>query len=164
MTPIVPCLWFADEAEEAARYYCAIFPRSRITAVSRYGEAGREIHRRPPGSVLTVAFELDRQPFTALNAGPRFKFNEAVSLQVMCETQAEIDHFWERLGAGGDPAARQCGWLKDRYGLSWQVVPKMLAPLLLDPSRPGSQAAFAAVMDMEKLDIAALERAAASKA
>jgi predicted 3-demethylubiquinone-9 3-methyltransferase (glyoxalase superfamily) len=159
MTPIVPCLWFDDQAEEAARFYCAIFPNSRITSVSRYGEAGKEVHGRPAGSVLTVAFELDGQPFTALNGGPLFKFNEAVSLQAMCDTQADIDRYWAKLGEGGDPRAQQCGWLKDRYGVSWQVVPKMLPELLKDPTSPGSQRVFAAVMDMKKLDIAALERA-----
>src|SRR5689334_10059287 len=122
-TRITPCLWFAEEAEAAAGFYTGIFPNSRVTAVSRYTEAGFEVHHRPAGSVMTVAFELDGQPFTALNGGPVFTFNEAVSLQVSCSDQAEIDYYWEQLGAGGDPKAQQCGWLKDRYGLSWQVVP-----------------------------------------
>lgn len=156
---IVPCLWFASEAEEAAHFYVSVFPRSKITEVSRYGEAGQEVHGQKPGTVLTVAFELDGQSFTALNGGPVFKFNEAVSLQIMCDDQQEVDHFWSRLGAGGDPAAQQCGWLKDRFGLSWQVVPKALIDMITAPDKEKSQRAFAAMMQMKKLDIAALERA-----
>ena len=114
---ISPCLWFANEAEDAARYYTGIFKNSRITTITRYSTAGFETHHRPAGSVMTVAFELDGQSFTALNGGPLFKFNEAVSFQVNCATQDEIDYYWEKLGAGGDPKAQQCGWLKDRYGL-----------------------------------------------
>jgi predicted 3-demethylubiquinone-9 3-methyltransferase (glyoxalase superfamily) len=120
---ISPCLWFADQADEAARFYTGIFPNSRITATTRYGAAGREFHGQAPGSVMTVAFELDGQSFTALNGGPVFTFNEAISLQVKCATQEEIDHYWEKLSDGGDPRAQQCGWLKDRYGVSWQVSP-----------------------------------------
>ena len=120
---IVPCLWFDNQAEEAAKYYVSIFKNSKIGAISRYGEAGREVHRRPPGSVMTVEFELDGQAFTGLNGGPLFKFNEAVSFQVNCATQAEVDYYWDKLTAGGDPKAQQCGWLKDRFGVSWQVVP-----------------------------------------
>jgi len=114
---IRPCLWFDDEAEQAARFYTGIFENARIVRVTRYGEAGFEIHHRPAGSVLTVEFELDGQRFTALNGGPVFTFNEALSLEVHCETQAEIDYYWDKLSAGGDPSAQQCGWLKDRYGL-----------------------------------------------
>src|SRR5215212_3407488 len=112
---ITPCLWFDHQAEEAAKFYIAIFRNARIIQVSRYGEAGREVHGRAAGTVMTVAFELDGQTFTALNGGPIFKFNEAVSLQINCETQKEADFYWEKLGAGGDPKAQQCGWLKDRY-------------------------------------------------
>jgi predicted 3-demethylubiquinone-9 3-methyltransferase (glyoxalase superfamily) len=115
---IVPCLWFDDQAEEAAGFYTAIFPNSRIVAVTRYSDVGREIHGREPGSVMTVEFDVDGHSFTALNGGPLFKFSEAISLQVFCDTQAEIDYYWERLSDGGDPKAQQCGWLKDRYGLS----------------------------------------------
>jgi predicted 3-demethylubiquinone-9 3-methyltransferase (glyoxalase superfamily) len=115
---IAPCLWFDDQAEAAAGFYTGIFRNSKIVRISRYGKAGQEVHRRPPGSVLTVAFELDGQLFTALNGGPVFKFNEAISLQVFCETQEEVDYYWERLSAGGDAAAQQCGWLKDRFGVS----------------------------------------------
>jgi predicted 3-demethylubiquinone-9 3-methyltransferase (glyoxalase superfamily) len=156
---ITPCLWFADEGEEAARFYTGIFPNSRITATTRYSEAGMEVHRRPPGSVMTVAFELDGQSFTALNGGPVFTFNEAVSFQVNCETQEEIDHYWEKLSAGGDPKAQQCGWLKDRYGLSWQIVPAVMDELFADAESPGAQRAMEAMLGMKKLDIAALRRA-----
>jgi predicted 3-demethylubiquinone-9 3-methyltransferase (glyoxalase superfamily) len=156
---ISPCLWFADEAEEAARFYTGIFPNSRITAITRYGTAGHEIHQRPAGSVMTVEFELDGEPFTALNGGPVFRFNEAVSFQVFCETQEEIDHYWEKLGAGGDPNAQQCGWLKDRYGLSWQVVPAGMDRMFADEQSPGAQRAMEAMLGMKKLDIAELQRA-----
>ncbi|HET7776205.1 MAG TPA: VOC family protein [Azospira sp.] len=156
---ITPCLWFDSEAEAAARHYCSIFPNSRILAVSHYGEAGYEIHGRPAGSVLTVAFELEGQAFTALNGGPVFTFNEAVSLQVNCATQAELDHYWNRLAAGGDPTAQQCGWLKDKYGLSWQVVPAALAAMMADPDGARSDRVMAALLQMKKLDLAALQRA-----
>jgi predicted 3-demethylubiquinone-9 3-methyltransferase (glyoxalase superfamily) len=156
---ITPCLWFADEAEEAAKYYTGIFKNSRVTAISRYGEAGQEIHGRPAGSVMVVAFELDGQTFTALNGGPHFKFNEAVSLQVNCETQEEIDYYWEKLGAGGDPKAQVCGWLKDRYGLSWQVVPNMDEFFNQDERSPGAERAMEAMLKMKKIDIAELHRA-----
>ncbi len=159
ITPrIAPCLWFDDQGEEAATFYTGIFPNSRITAVSRYGEAGREVHGRPPGSVMTVVFELDGQTFTALNGGPVFKFNEAVSLQVNCATQAELDHYWNSLSAGGDPAAQQCGWLKDQYGLSWQVVPAVLQELAAGDAA-ASNRVMSALLAMKKLDIAALQRA-----
>ena len=158
---ISPCLWFDSQAEEAARFYTAIFPNSRIGTVTRYGEAGREVHGRPAGSVLTVAFVLDGHPFTALNGGPVYKFNEAISFQVHCETQAEVDFYWDKLGAGGDPKAHQCGWLKDKFGVSWQVVPNVIFELLSDPDPGRSQRAMAAMMGMKKLDIAELKRAAA---
>lgn len=157
---ITPFLWFADDAEEAAKFYTTVFPNSRITAVSRYGEAGKEVHGRAAGSVMTVAFELDGQSFVALNGGRAFTFNEAVSLQVNCRDQAEIDYYWDQLGAGGDPKAQQCGWLKDRFGLSWQVVPPMDEFLRRDETSRGSERAFAAMMQMKKIDIAALRRAA----
>jgi predicted 3-demethylubiquinone-9 3-methyltransferase (glyoxalase superfamily) len=156
---LVPCLWFDGQAEEAARFYVSIFDGSRITHVSRYGEAGREVHGQKPGSVLTVAFELQGQPFTALNAGPQFKFNEAISFQVMCETQEEIDRFWNALSAGGDPKAQQCGWLKDRYGLSWQVVPAALQDLIGDPDVSRAGRVMNALLPMKKLDLAELKRA-----
>src|SRR5437588_6602157 len=136
---IAPCLWFDDQAEEAANYYCGIFGNSRIVTVTRYGKAGYEVHRRPAGSVMTVAFELEGQPFTALNGGPLFKFNEAISLQIYCDTQEEIDYYWTRLTAGGDPAAQQCGWLKDRYGVSWQVVPVAVLQMMKEPGEPADR-------------------------
>ncbi|MCU0940544.1 MAG: VOC family protein [Burkholderiaceae bacterium] len=156
---ISPCLWFDSQAEEAARAYTAIFPRSRITTVTRYGEAGQEIHGRAPGSVMVVAFELDGQAFTALNGGPLFIFSEAISLQVHCDTQAEIDHYWAQLGAGGDPRAQQCGWLKDRFGLSWQIVPRQIEAWLSDPDSRRADRVMAAVLQMKKLDLAAIEHA-----
>jgi predicted 3-demethylubiquinone-9 3-methyltransferase (glyoxalase superfamily) len=156
---IVPCLWFDSQAEEAARFYAGIFPDGRIGRISRYGEAGREIHGRPAGSVMTVEFELAGQAFTALNGGPHFTFNEAVSLQVMCDTQEEVDHFWDALGAGGDARAQQCGWLKDRFGLSWQVVPSAMAGMMATGEPAKVERAFMAMLQMKKLDIAALQRA-----
>ena len=156
---ITPCLWFDDQAEDAAKFYTGIFKRSRIGSITRYGEVGREIHKKDPGSVLTVEFELDGQTFTALNGGRQFTFNEAVSFQVSCDTQDEVDYYWEKLGAGGDPSAQVCGWLKDKFGVSWQVVPSMLPELVGDPANAGSQRAMAAMLQMKKLDIAALRRA-----
>src|SRR6266540_1944821 len=148
---ITPCLWFDDQAEEAAKFYISIFPNSRITDTSRYGEAGKEIHGRPAGSIMTVAFELEGHGFTALNGGPVFKFNEAISLQVNCDTQAEVDRYWEKLSAGGDEKAQQCGWLKDRYGVSWQIVPKILVELLKDPDMEKSQRVMTAMLKMKKI-------------
>ena len=160
---ISPCLWFDNEAEDAARFYTGIFKNSRMGSITRYGEAGFEIHQRPAGSVMTVEFELEGLAFTALNGGPLFKFNEAVSFQVMCETQDEIDYYWEELTVGGDPGAQQCGWLKDKFGLSWQVVPTGMAEMLKDESSAGTQRAMTALMGMKKLDIAALRRAREGK-
>ena len=156
---ITPCLWFDDQAEDAARFYTGIFKNSRIVSATRYGEAGREIHGKPAGSVMVVAFELDGQPFTALNGGPQFKFNEAISFQVHCETQADVDYFWARLSDGGDEQAQMCGWLKDRFGISWQVVPTIVAELIRDPSSDASQRAMSALFRMKKLDIEQLKRA-----
>jgi predicted 3-demethylubiquinone-9 3-methyltransferase (glyoxalase superfamily) len=158
---IVPCLWFDHQAEEAAKFYVSVFKNSKITTVSRYTAAGQETHGRPPGSVMVVAFELDGQTFTALNGGPDFRFNEAISLQVYCDTQQEIDYYSEKLSKGGDPKAQQCGWLKDQYGLSWQVVPKLLDELLADHESPKAQRAMTAMLGMKKIDIAELERAVA---
>ena len=156
---IAPCLWFDDQAEDAARFYTGIFKNSRIGRISRYGKAGYEIHGRPAGTVMTVDFELDGMPFTALNGGPAFKFNEAVSFQINCKTQEEIDYYWEKLTAGGDKKAQQCGWLKDKYGLSWQVVPIELVDMVADHTSEKSQRAMTAMLQMKKLDIAALKRA-----
>jgi predicted 3-demethylubiquinone-9 3-methyltransferase (glyoxalase superfamily) len=156
---IIPCLWFDDQAEEVVAFYIAIFKNSKIVTVSRYGEAGKEIHGKPAGSVMTVAFELDGQTFTALNGGPVFKFNEAISFQVDCETQAEVDHYWNKLSEGGDPNAQQCGWLKDRYGVSWQIVPRVLVEMIMDPDAGKSQRVMTAMLQMKKIDINELRRA-----
>ncbi|MEW6271116.1 MAG: VOC family protein [Thermodesulfobacteriota bacterium] len=156
---IAPCLWFDDQGEQAAELYVSVFPNSRILEVVRYGEAGQEIHGRKPGSVMTVTFELDRQAFVALNGGPVFQFSEAISFQVFCDTQEEIDRYWEKLSAGGDEKAQQCGWLKDRFGVSWQVVPRVLPELVGSSEVAAAQRATTAMLGMKKLDIAALRRA-----
>ena len=156
---IAPCLWFDDQAEEAAEFYTAIFRNSRIVKITRYGEAGYDVHGKPAGTVMTVAFELDGQAFTALNGGPIFKFNEAISFQVNCETQEEVDYFWEKLTAGGDEKAQQCGWLKDKYGASWQIVPTVLLEMIDNPDCEKSQRAMTAMLQMKKIDIDTLKRA-----
>jgi predicted 3-demethylubiquinone-9 3-methyltransferase (glyoxalase superfamily) len=156
---VTPCLWFDNQAEQAAGFYTGVFKNSKITNISRYGEVGQEVHGKAPGTVMVVAFELDGHTFTALNGGPLFKFNEAISFQVNCDTQDEIDHFWGKLSAGGDPKAQQCGWLKDKYGVSWQIVPRVLPAMLTDPNQEKSGRAMQAMLKMKKLDIAALERA-----
>ena len=153
------CLWFDKEAEEAATFYTGIFRNSRITTTTRYSDVGQEIHGGKQGSVMTVAFELDGQTFVALNGGPIFKFNEAVSFQINCDTQDEIDYYWDKLGAGGDPKSQQCGWLKDRFGLSWQVVPRMMDDLFKNEKSDGARRAMEAMLRMKKLDIAELQRA-----
>ena len=156
---IAPCLWFDSQAEEAARFYTGVFRHSKIVSTSHYGEAGQEVHGQKPGTVMTVAFEIEGQSFTALNGGPVFKFNEAVSFQVMCDDQDEVDDYWDKLSAGGDPQAQQCGWLKDRFGVSWQVVPRVLPDMLMDPDPGRSQRTMSAMLKMKKLDIAELMRA-----
>ncbi|MES2353651.1 MAG: VOC family protein [Pseudomonadota bacterium] len=156
---ITPCLWFDNQAEEAVDFYTSIFSNSKILKITRYGEGGKEIHRKPPGSVLTITFELDGQVFTALNGGPNFKFNEAISFQVYCETQEEVDYYWTKLSEGGDERAQQCGWLKDKYGASWQIVPSILPELIGDPDSKKSQRAMTALMQMKKLDIDKLKQA-----
>ena len=163
LKPITPCLWFDNQAEEAARYYTGIFKNSKLGTISRYGEAGREVHEQAPGTVMTVAFELNGQPFTGLNGGPIFKFNEAISFQIMCQTQEEIDHYWNKLSEGGDKNAQQCGWLKDKYGLSWQVVPTLLPEMMSNPDKEKSGRAMEAMLQMKKLDIAELKRAYEAK-
>src|SRR3954451_9242264 len=154
MGKVTPCLWFDLEAEEAAEFYVSLFKNSRVGTVSHYGEGSP----RPAGTVLTVEFELDGQPFTALNGGPQFTFNEGVSFQVSCADQGEVDHFWEGLSAGGEQGP--CGWLKDRYGVSWQVVPSEVIALFHDPDAGRSQRAMAAMMTMKKIDVAAVKAAA----
>lgn len=154
---IVPCLWFDTQAEDAAKLYTSIFEDSGIDAIARYGKEGFEIHGRPEGSVMTVAFRLAGQQIVALNGGPQFKFTEAISLQIMCEDQREVDHFWSRLSEGGEEGP--CGWLKDRFGLSWQVVPAVLPQMLLDRDPAKVQRVTRAFLQMKKFDIAALTRA-----
>jgi predicted 3-demethylubiquinone-9 3-methyltransferase (glyoxalase superfamily) len=156
MQTITPCLWFDTEGEEAARFYTSVFPSSKIVDVARYGSAGP----RPEGTVMTVSFELDGQQFVALNGGPQFTFNEAISFQVSCESQEEVDRFWSKLSEGGEEGP--CGWLKDRFGVSWQIVPTRLPELLGDPDREKSQRVMAAMLNMRKIEIAELERAAAA--
>ena len=158
MHSITPCLWFDDNAEEAVTFYTSVFQNSKIGKTSRYTEAGKEFHGKPAGSVMTMEFELNGQEYTALNGGPMFKFTEAVSFQVHCDTQEEIDHYWEKLGAGGDPNAQACGWLKDKFGLSWQIVPSILGRLAQgDPKKSGAM--MQALMKMKKLDIKTLQQA-----
>lgn len=159
ISKITPCIWFDHQAEEAANFYVSIFKNSRIREISHYTEVGQEQHGRPPGSVMVVEFELEGQPFTALNGGPHFQLSPALSLQIDCADQAEVDYFWEKLGEGGPVEARQCGWLQDKFGLSWQVVPGILKELIKDPNDPRGRRAFAAMMQMQKLDIAELKRA-----
>ena len=156
---ITPFLWFDSQAEDAAKFYTGIFKNSRIVGTTKYSEAGKDQHHRPPGSAMTVQFELEGQSFTALNGGPVFKFTEAVSFVIHCADQAEVDHYWDKLSAGGDPKAQQCGWLKDKFGLSWQVVPDVMIELLKDPAKAGK--VMTAFMPMKKIDIATLQRAAA---
>jgi len=152
---ITPCLWFDRQAEDAARFYTSIFKNSEIGTINRYGKEGFEFHGMPEGTVLAVSFKLDGQSFTALNGGPLFKFSEAISFQIGCETQDEIDYFWSKLCEGGEEG--QCGWLKDKFGLSWQVVPNILSQLLSDPSRSGR--VMQTFMQMKKFDIEKLLRA-----
>ena len=153
---ITPFLWFDTRAEEAANYYASIFDDSRVGTITRYDKAAAQASGMPEGTAMTVAFELDGSPFVALNGGPHFKFTEAVSFVVNCESQAEIDHYWNHLSAGGDPAAQQCGWLKDKFGLSWQVVPIELPQLIQHPR------AMQAMLQMKKVDLDALRKAAAA--
>ena len=156
---ITNCLWFDGQAEEAANYYVSIFPRSKVTQVTRYGEEGSDIHRKPPGSVLTVTFELDGVKFVGLNGGPNFTFNEAISFEIQCDTQNDADYFWDKLSAGGDPKAQVCGWLKDKYGVSWQIAPSQMHRWLEGSPTPASERVMKAMFPMKKLDFAALERA-----
>ncbi len=153
MPRITPNLWFDTEGLEAAEYYVSIFPNSKVTNVTHYNEAGP----RPAGTVLTVEFVLDGQEFVAINGGPEFKFNEAVSFAITCEDQDEIDYYWSKLTDGGEEGP--CGWLKDKYGVSWQIVPEMLQEMINDPDKAKMERAFTAMLQMKKLDIAALRRA-----
>ena len=154
---ITPCLWYDSQAEEAANFYVSIFKNSKLGRISRYGKEGFEIHGRQAGSVMTIEFELDGFRLTALNGGPHFKFNEAISLQVYCDTQDEIDYYWSRLSKGGEEGP--CGWLKDKHGLSWQIVPSILPDMLVDENSEKTQRVTKAFLQMKKFDIAELKRA-----
>jgi predicted 3-demethylubiquinone-9 3-methyltransferase (glyoxalase superfamily) len=160
LTRIVPCLWFDDQAEAAVSHYTAIFPGASIGRTTRYTKQAAKAAGRKEGSVMTIEFQLDGQRLTALNGGPVFKFNEAVSLAVHCDTQESIDYFWSRLSEGGDPKAQQCGWLKDRFGLSWQVVPEQLVEWMHSPDPGVVERVTAAMLQMKKFDIEGLRRAA----
>jgi len=161
MQRITPFLWFDHQAEEAATFYVSIFKNSRITSVARYDDEAAKASGRPKGSVMTVAFELDGQEFTALNGGPLFRFTEAISLVVHCGTQEEVDHFWEKLSAGGQQI--QCGWLKDRFGVSWQVVPTVLGEMLQDKDPEKSKRVMTAMLKMTKIEIETLRQAFAGR-
>ncbi len=157
MQKITPFLWFDNQAEEAAKFYTSIFRNAKIHNISRYDEAGAKASGRPAGSVMVVAFTLDGQEFTALNGGPIFKFTEAISFVVNCETQEEVDHYWNNLSS--DPKSEQCGWLKDKYGLSWQIVPKQLGEMLSDSDSKKAGRVMQAMLQMKKIDIAVLKQA-----
>jgi predicted 3-demethylubiquinone-9 3-methyltransferase (glyoxalase superfamily) len=157
---ITPCLWFDSQAEEAAKFYASVFKNSKIGKISHYGKEGFEIHGRTAGTVMTVELEIDGQKFVALNGGPHFRFNEAVSFQVHCDSQQEIDYFWSKLGEGGQE--QPCGWLKDKFGLSWQVIPKALPEMLMDENSDKAQRVMRSMLQMRKIDLAALERAQAA--
>jgi predicted 3-demethylubiquinone-9 3-methyltransferase (glyoxalase superfamily) len=157
---ISPSLWFDNQAEDAATYYTGIFRNSSITAITHYGGGGQEAHGHAPGSVMTVAFELEGQSFSAINGGPVFAFSPAISFVINCDTQEEIDYYWDKLGAGGVPEAQQCGWLADKYGVSWQVVPQLLLDMVTDEDRARADRVMAALMPMKKIDIETLKRAA----
>ena len=146
-------LWFDDQAEQAAEFYTSIFKNSRIRRISRYGKEGYEIHGKVEGTVMTVEFQIEGQEFVALNGGSHFRFNEAISFIVNCETQTEVDYLWDKLSEGGDPEAQQCGWLRDKFGISWQIVPTVLTEMVNDPNSEKSQKAVKAMLQMKKLDI-----------
>ncbi|MGV8921438.1 MAG: VOC family protein [Pseudomonas sp.] len=156
---ITPCLWFDHQAEQAVEFYSGIFKDSRVIGTSHYGEAGFEVHQRPPGSVMSIVLELEGQTFTVLNGGPLFTFNEAISLQIYCQNQSEIDYYWDALTVGGDPQAQQCGWLKDKFGVSWQVVPQLLVDLMGADDPQKSARVMVAMLQMKKLDLQLLEQA-----
>jgi len=156
---ITPCLWFDNQAEDAAKFYVSIFENSAIGAITRYGKEGFEVHGRPEGSAMTVSFRLEGHEFTALNGGPHFKFTEAISFVVKCETAAEVDRYWDKLTEGGDERAQQCGWLKDKFGVSWQIVPVALFEMMSGADKEKSGRAMRAMLQMKKLDLPALRRA-----
>ena len=164
MQPITPCLWFDSNAEEAVTFYASVFKNSKITGIACYGDAAAAAAGRPKGSIMTVAFQLEKQDFLALNGGPVFKFNEAVSFIVNCQTQEDVDYYWDKLSEGGDPIAQQCGWLKDKFGVSWQITPVVLSEMLQDKNAEKTERVMEAMLQMKKIDIAALKHAAAGKA
>jgi predicted 3-demethylubiquinone-9 3-methyltransferase (glyoxalase superfamily) len=153
---INPFLWFDHQAEDAVKFYVSVFKNSKIGIITRYGKEGYEIHRMEEGTVMTVDFEIEGQKFVALNGGPMFKFNEAISFQVNCDTQKDIDYYWEKLCKNGDEKAQQCGWLKDKYGVSWQIVPTILAKMIQDQDIKKSQKVMKKMLQMQKLDIITL--------
>jgi predicted 3-demethylubiquinone-9 3-methyltransferase (glyoxalase superfamily) len=159
MQKITPCLWFDKQAEEAVNFYVSIFKNAKTGNITRYGKEGHEIHNMPAETVMTVEFQIEGQDFLALNGGPVFKFNEAISFQVHCKTQEEVDHYWEKLSQGGDKNAQQCGWLKDKYGVSWQIVPTVLPEMLRDKDPKKSERVMKALLQMHKLDIKRLKEA-----
>ena len=159
MQKIASNLWFNDSAEEAVKFYTTIFKNSKVGRTARYGKEGQEIHGRPPGSVMTIEFWLEGMEFVALNGGPHFKFNEAISFIVHCDNQQEIDYYWDKLNEGGDPKSQMCGWLKDKFGVSWQIVPRVLSEMAADPDERKSQNVMRVVLQMKKLDLAAIEKA-----
>ena len=156
---ITPNLWFDDRAEEAAKFYASVFKNSKVGRITRYGKEGFEVHKRPAGSVMTVEFMIEGQSFLALNGGPVFKFNEAISFIINCKSQQEIDRYWDELSEGGDKNAQQCGWLKDKFGVSWQVVPEALSEMLSSGDTEKSQRVMKTFLQMKKIDVATLERA-----
>lgn len=156
---IMPNLWFDDQGEEAARFYVSIFKNASLGRITHYTTEGFEIHKRPAGSVMTVSFEIEGQQFMTLNGGPFFKFNESISFIVNCDTQQEVDYYWEKLTSGGDPRAQQCGWLKDKFGVSWQIVPVALNEMMTDPDVNKANRAMRAMLQMKKLDLPTLEKA-----
>jgi predicted 3-demethylubiquinone-9 3-methyltransferase (glyoxalase superfamily) len=159
MQKISPCLWFDDNAEDAVKFYTSIFKDARIGNVIKYGKEGYDIHKKKEGSVMTIDFEIEGQRFLALNGGPIFRFNEAISFQIYCDTQEEIDYYWDKLAEGGDKNAQVCGWLKDKFGLSWQVIPVALIKMLEDKDSSKTERVMKVMLQMRKLDIDALTRA-----
>jgi predicted 3-demethylubiquinone-9 3-methyltransferase (glyoxalase superfamily) len=159
MQKISPCLWFDNIAEDAVKFYASIFKNAKVGNVTRYGKEGYEIHKKKEGTVMTIDFEIEGQKFLALNGGPLFKFNEAISFQIYCDTQKEIDYYWQKLTEGGDKNAQVCGWLKDKFGVSWQVVPLILIKMLQDKDSNKTERVMKTMLQMNKLDINALTKA-----
>jgi predicted 3-demethylubiquinone-9 3-methyltransferase (glyoxalase superfamily) len=159
MQKITPFLWFDDQAEEAASFYVSVFKNAKLGKISRYGKEGFEVHGKPAGAVLTAEFQIEGQEFVALNGGPAFKFSEAISFQIHCKNQDEVDHFWEKLGEGGGGTPQQCGWLKDKFGLSWQVIPTILGEMLQHKDAAKAGRVMNAMLQMKKIDIAKLKQA-----